>query len=131
MPRLRPLFLPLYCLAFGLLGVPAEAQLPPLTVPKGLLRFDLGGRLENWDQAYIRGIKQDAAGSFLRDPATGSWLPALGDTEQQLRAITGVQALSLSLGRTTGHMLVNVGTESIGAAYGVTRRLTLFGTIPI
>jgi hypothetical protein len=28
-------------------------------------------------------------------------------------------------------MLVNVGSASIGAAYGVTRRLTLFGTVPI
>jgi len=116
---------------FLLTSTPVVAQLPPLTVPKGLFRLDLGGRLENWDQAFFDGAKRNAAGDFLRDPATGSWLPALGEVERRLRALTGGPGYSLSLGRTTGSMLVNVGTESIGAAYGLTRRLTLFGTIPI
>lgn len=112
--------------------LPLAAQLPPLTAPKGLFRLELGGRLDNWDRMFFAGVKRDAAGDFVRDPADGTWLPALAESEQRIRAITGIQsALSLSLGKTSSHSLVNVGTESIGAAYGVTRRLTLFGTIPI
>lgn len=131
MPRLRPHLAPLLACFWVASTTALSAQLAPLTVPKGLLRLDLGGRLENWDKAYFGGQKQDAAGDFIRNPTTGSWLPALGETEQRLRSLTGVQALSLSLGKTSANMLVNVGTETIGAAYGLTRRLTLFGTIPI
>lgn len=107
------------------------AQLPPLTVPKGLLRVELGGRFDNWDKMYIGGVKQDAAGDFIRDPVTSAWLPGLAATEAGLRKVTGMQAISLSLGKSSANMLVNVGTESLGLAYGVTRRLTLFGHVPL
>jgi hypothetical protein len=96
-----------------------------------LFRLELGGRFDNWDRAYFDGVKRDATGDVVRDPITGSWLASLGETEQRLRNATGAQAISLSLGKSTSHALVNVGTESIGAAYGLTRRLTLFGTVPI
>jgi hypothetical protein len=129
MPLLRPRCALLICTLFA--AVPLAAQLPPLTAPKGLFRLELGGRFDNWDQTYFGGVKRDAAGDFIRDPATGAWLPSLGVTEQRIREITGVQAIQLSLGKTSAHELVNVGTESIGAAYGLTRRLTVFGTIPI
>jgi hypothetical protein len=112
-------------------ALPLSAQLPPLTVPRGHLRIELAGRLDNWDRAWFHGIKQDAAGDVIRSPANGGLFPELGATEARIRAITGVQTpLSLSLGATTGNMLVNVGTEFIGAAYGVTSRITLFGSIP-
>ncbi|HEV8597906.1 MAG TPA: hypothetical protein VGQ69_00945 [Gemmatimonadales bacterium] len=132
MPFLRPRFAPLAVILFAAAPLPLAAQLPPLTAPKGLFRLELGGRLDNWDKMFFEGAKRDAAADFVRDPIDGSWLPVLTETEQRLRALTGVQAsLALSLGKTSAHELVNVGTESIGAAYGLTRRLTLFGTIPI
>jgi hypothetical protein len=129
MPFLRPLRA--LALIFVAAAVPLTAQLPPITVPKGLLRLDFGGRLDNWDRRYLNGVKQDAASDFIRNPVDGLWLPGLGEAEARLRLVTGVNALSLSLGQSTSTMLVNVGTGSIGAAYGVTRRLTLFGTVPI
>ena len=118
-------------LALSLLAAaPLAAQLPPLTVPKGVLRVDLGGRFDNWDSRYLNGTKQEAAGDFFRDPVDGGWLPGLASAEEKLRAVTGVQALSLSLGRSWATMLVNMGTQSIGAAWGVSGRLTVFGTVP-
>jgi hypothetical protein len=128
MPFLRPLRA--LVLIFVAAAVPLAAQLPPITVPKGLLRLEFGGRFDNWDRRYFNGVKQDAASDFSRDPVDGLWLPGLGDAEARLRQVTGI-AFSLSLGQSTSSMLVNVGTGSIGAAYGVTRRLTLFGTVPI
>jgi hypothetical protein len=129
MPLLRPRSALL--ISSLIAAAPLAAQLPPLTAPKGLFRLDLGGRFDNWDQTFFGGVKRDAAGDFIRDPATGSWLANLGQTEQRIREITGVQAIQLSLGKTSASELVNIGTESIGAAYGLTRRLTVFGTIPI
>jgi hypothetical protein len=127
----RPLPKLLICSLLTVAPFPLAAQLAPLTVPKGLFRLDIGGRFDNWDQMYFGGVKRDAAGDFIRDPATGAWLPSLAETEQRLRAATGVQAISLSLGKTSANVLVNVGTESIGAAYGLTSRLTVFGTVPL
>ena len=129
MRRFRPrLALPFIAL---LAAAPLAAQLPPLTAPRGMARLELSGRFDNWDQMYFGGVKRDAAGDFIRDPANGAWLPSLAFVEQRIHQITGAATVSLSLGKTSAHELVNLGTESIGAAYGLTRRLTLFGTIPI
>ncbi|HEV8358559.1 MAG TPA: hypothetical protein VGQ17_17530 [Gemmatimonadales bacterium] len=128
MPPPRPLDILAPCLLLA--AAPLAAQLPPLTVPRGVVRVDLGGRFDNWDKRYLNGTEQEAAGDFNRDPVDGRWLPGLASAEEQLRAVTGVQALALSLGRSSSTMLVNLGTESIGAAWGVTGRLTLFGTVP-
>ncbi len=115
----------------GFVAVPTAAQLAPLTAPKGLLRLDFGGRFDNWDQRYRNGVKQDAGSDFTFDPFEGRFLAPLDSAQAALRRVTGVQDISLSLGRTASSMLVNVGTASIGAAYGLTSRLTIFGTVPI
>ncbi|HJR33702.1 MAG TPA: hypothetical protein VJ817_02045 [Gemmatimonadales bacterium] len=110
---------------------PLSAQLQPVTVPRGLLRLTFGGRFEYWDRRYLDGARQDAAGDFIRNPLDGGFLPTLAADEAALRRVTGVQAISLSLGASSGSMLVNVGTGNIGAAYGLGSRLTLFGNVPI
>ena len=110
---------------------PLSAQLQPITVPRGLLRLEFGGRFDYWDRRYLDGTRQDAAGDFIRNPLDGAFLPTLAADEAALRRVTGAQAISLSLGASTGSMLVNVGTGNIGAAYGLGSRLTLFGNVPI
>jgi len=112
-------------------ALPLAAQLAPITVPKGLLRLDFGGRFDNWDRRFLNGVKQDPGADFTHNPFSASFLPTLAAAEAELRRVTGVQAISLSLGSSSSSMLVNVGTGSIGAAYGLTSRLTLFGTVPI
>lgn len=112
-------------------AAPLAAQLPPVGVPQGLVRLSLGGRFDNWDQRFVNGVRQDAARDFVYDPLDGRILPALASAEADLRRVTGIQTISLSLGRTRSSLLVNHGTGNIGAAYGLTRRLTVFGTVPI
>ena len=110
---------------------PLSAQLQPVTVPRGLIRLEFGGRFDYWDRRYLDGIRQDAAGDFIRNPFDGAFVPALAADEAALRRITGVPAHSLSLGGSTGSMQVSVGTGNIGAAYGLGSRLTIFGNVPI
>lgn len=112
-------------------ALPLAAQLAPITAPKGLLRLDFGGRFDNWDQRFLNGVKQDPGADFSHNPFSAHLLSPLAAAEAELRRVTGVQAISLSLGRSSSSMLVNVGTASIGAAYGLTSRLTVFGTVPI
>lgn len=119
--------------ALVLLGwaVPLRAQLPPVTVPKGQARFDIGGQFSWWDQAFVAGVKRAVITDFLRDPIDSPFLPGLGESESLLRAVTGAQPLSFTPGRTTGSVAFNIGSAEVGAAIGVTSRITLFGTVPI
>ncbi|NOT06929.1 MAG: hypothetical protein HOP28_01860 [Gemmatimonadales bacterium] len=126
-------FRPLGAIALSLCfsAMPLAAQLPPVTVPKGLLRVDIGGRFEWWDQRFRNGVREGVGADFTRNPADGSWLPLLATAEARLRQATGQTALNLSLGRTSSTILVTGGTGYIGAGYGLTSRITLFGTVPI
>jgi hypothetical protein len=108
-----------------------HAQLPPITAPGGQARFEIGGRFSYWDQAFVAGQKRAAIAEFIRNPVDGTWLPGLSQSEAALRAATGVEGLNLSPGRTTGSLAVNLGALELGAALGITSRITLFGTIPI
>lgn len=116
-----------------LLGLAANlpAQLPPVTVPGGQARFDIGGRFSWWDQAFVAGVKREAIADFIRNPIDGSFLPGLGESEALLRAATGAQSGSLTPGRTTGSLAFNIGSAELGAAIGITSRVTVFGTVPI
>ncbi|MGQ0702463.1 MAG: hypothetical protein ACT4PM_04940 [Gemmatimonadales bacterium] len=131
MPSFRPRDLCLALLLAAVVSTQLPAQLPPLTVPKGQVRFDIGGRFDFWDRAYVAGVKQDAAQEWRHDPLTGAFLPGLAQTEAALQAATGAQGLSLSLGKSSADLSVNLGTAEIGAALGVTSWLTIFGRAPI
>lgn len=112
------------------LAVPARAQLPPLTVPRGQIRLDFSGGFADWSERYRDGRKEQAAGDFLRDPVDAGWLPELTALETSLGRILGTSPSGLSLGRTRSRLLVNTGTAGIGLAFGLTSRLTIFGTVP-
>ena len=113
------------------LAGPLAAQLPPLTVPRGLARFDIGGQFSWWDEAWVGGNREPLIGAFLRSPVDAGFLPGLTASEAALRAVTGGPGMSLSPGSTSGNLAVNVGTAELGAALGVTSRITIFGLVPI
>ncbi len=126
------LSLRLFALA-ALCAFPARvhSQLPPLTVPKGLLRFSIAGTFDNYDERFRNGVLEPSASDFVRDSLGSNFFPGLSVAEGQLRRITGVAALKLNLGQSTSSSLINVGTAHLGLAYGLTRHLTLFGNVPI
>ena len=120
-------------LAIALLLAPcirAEAQLPPLGVPRGKLRVELSGRFQDWNQRFRDGDKEDAAADFIRGTANAAWLPALGETEAVLARIVGAPTPGLSLGRSEAALLASAGAGGVGLAFGLTSRITLFGNVP-
>lgn len=110
-------------------ATPATAQFPPLTAPKGQLRLDLGGTLSTWDRQFRAGLSVDAAADFITDEVGSAFWPALRPGDSLLAKITGLSG-GLQLGSTDATKQVYVGTASIGLAYGLTHKLTLFGTLP-
>jgi hypothetical protein len=108
----------------------AHAQLPPLTVPKGYVRFEVGGEFTGYDSRYRLGQRQDAAQDFMREALGSDFFPALAGADSLISRITG-QSAPLSLGRTSASQLVTFGTGILGAAVGITSRLTVFGMVPL
>ena len=116
-------------LAVASLPAPAPAQLAPLTVPKGHLRMDLSGSFATWDRRFRQGQSEDAAQDFIRDAVGSDFWPGLKSGDSLLARITGITS-ALNLGSTTASQHVFVGSTSLGLAYGLTSRITLFGTVP-
>jgi hypothetical protein len=108
-----------------------RAQLAPVGVPAGILRVDLDGALESWDQRWRDGAREPL-GADLSSPAAGSDLfPSLGDADARIGRITGLPDFRLNLGTLTTDAVADVGRGSLGLALGLTRSLTVFGNIPL
>jgi hypothetical protein len=131
MPCRRAAIRVVFALALLLPGGPLAAQLPPLTVPRGSVRVDGSGGFAVHDRRFRDGIREDAAADFIHDPAGRSLFPALATADSLLARITGMADAALTLGSTRASQLVFIGTGAVGLAWGVTSRLTLFGTMPI
>lgn len=114
-----------------LLPTTAAAQLAPVGVPRGTLRLELGGAFENWDERYRDGALEPLAAD-LASPALGSdRLPALADAEARIGRITGDPTFRLNLGTLTANAQASRNVGTIGLAFGVTSRLTVFGRLPL
>ncbi len=109
---------------------PVSAQILPLTVPRGKLRWDFAGRFESFDWRWRDGIREEAAGDFNNKSLDRNFVPGLGDAEDRIKRIAGINA-SLSLGTSQASEIVNRGMLGIGGAIGVTNRITVFGMVPI
>jgi hypothetical protein len=108
-----------------------RAQLAPVGVPAGILRVDLDGALESWDQRWRDGAREPL-GADLSSPAAGSdFFPSLGDADARIGRITGLPDFRLNLGTLTTDAVADVGRGSLGLALGLTRSLTVFGNIPL
>ncbi|MEO8635008.1 MAG: hypothetical protein ABI587_07010 [Gemmatimonadales bacterium] len=120
-------------LLLGLAGMtqPLTAQLAPLGAPKGTLRFDLQGAFESADRRLLGGQGEDYLSDFGSAALGSDRFPLLKSADSILGSILGQSGYRLNLGRTTANGQLTVGTGTIGAALGITRRLTLFGHIPL
>jgi len=121
-------------LAAGLLlllaAVPVAAQLAPVGVPAGTLRFDIQGMFQSADRRLFQGMTQDYLGDFGSPNFGASQVPYLLTADSLLGAILGQPGYHLNLGAQQAQGELTVGTGTISLALGVTRRLTLFADFP-
>jgi hypothetical protein len=109
----------------------ASAQLAPLGVPAGVLRFEVDGVFDSWDKRFREGEKESLAAA-LTSPALGSdLLPGLEPYDAILRRVTGLDDARLNLGSLTGDAQADVSAAVLGLAVGVTRAITVFGRLPL
>ena len=112
----------------GAAAAPARAQLPQLGVPRGHLRLEVGADFSVADARFFG--SQQPLGADWNTDVGGGFLPEIAGADTRIRAITGDASYRLSAGRSSVRASTQTGTLVLAAALGVTRRLTLFGTLP-
>ena len=107
---------------------PASAQLPQIGVPKGQLRLEVGGDFAVANSRLFGG-EQPLAADWNADIG-GAFLPEIAGADTRIRAITGNATYRLSTGRSSVIAATSRGTLVLSAALGLTKRLTIFGSVP-
>lgn len=114
------------CIAFSL-----PAQLAPVGVPKGTLRFDVRGAFESADRRFFDGTTEDYLADF-GSPAFGSdRIPLVRSADSLVGVVLGQSTYRLNLGNQRARGQLTVGAGTIGAALGITSRITLYATVPL
>ena len=108
-----------------------SAQMPLLTAPRGTLRIELGGTFYPSAPEWADGAKRELGAPLTLAALTAAATPLLGDLESRLAEILGRPAEATKLGGLTTIAEHQRGVGTIGLGYGVSRRITLFGTVPI
>jgi hypothetical protein len=102
------------------------AQAPLITVPRRTLGIDLSGSFYPNDQVWDQGSKRPL-GSLIDGQAN----PVVTSLQSSLTQLLGHPVSGLSLGGALTVAAREHGVGDIGFAFGLTRRITIFGTIPI
>ena len=109
----------------------AAAQLSPVGVPAGVVRFEADGALESWDSRWFDGNKE-GWGADVASPALGADLfPFLAGSETTIRQVTGLSGFQINLGALTTDAMVDRGVGMFGLSLGLTRAITIFGRMPL
>ncbi len=111
---------------------PVAAQLPSLNAPAGALRIELRGAFHPTTEVWRDGVRQPLGtlitpGAALDAGAT----PLVAEVDARLSAILGAAAPLNNLGRVSPIAEWQRGVGTIGLAYGITRRVTVYGNVPI
>ncbi len=109
----------------------ARAQLAPVGVPPGVLRFELDGGFDSWDKRFLDGTKQSLAADFASSALGSTLFPGLASSELILQRVTGLPEFRLNLGTLTGDAQADVATATLGLALGLNRFMTVFGRLPV
>ena len=115
------------------LTVPSRvgAQLPPVGVPAGVIRVDLGGSLESFDDRFRDGHRESYAADLASGALGSDRIPALADADARIARIIGDAGYRTNLGALTAEAHADVGRGYLGLGLGLTNRITIFGRLPL
>ena len=108
----------------------ARAQLAPVGVPPGVIRFEVDGAFDSWDKRFRDGRKE-GFGADLSGPLDSDLLPLLAPYDAIVQRVTGLSGFRLNLGALTADAQADVSTAVLGLGLGVTRSIAVFGRLPL
>lgn len=107
----------------------AEAQLPALGVPRGMVRLEIGGGLAAAGERFEDGTREDYLADFASAALGSDVLPELAGAEDRFAALLGTP-YRFNLGAFRANGFAEAGTLRAGVSVGLTSRITLFANVP-
>jgi hypothetical protein len=107
------------------------AQLAPVGVPGGVMRLELDGSLNSFDQRFRDGRRESYAADLASSALGSDRIPLLADADARIGRILGDANYRINLGALTTDAHADVGTGFVGLSLGITNRITVFGRIPL
>lgn len=114
-----------------LLTTPAAAQLPEIGVPRGIVRFGIGGDFANTSNQFFQGTEAPYRAQFATSALGTAYYPGLAANQAQIASLSGNANYALSVGGATMQAQASVGTLQLAATVGLTSKLSVFGVVPI
>jgi hypothetical protein len=108
----------------------ARAQLAPVGVPPGVVRFEVDGAFDSWDKRFRDGGKEGLAAD-LSGSLDSDLLPVLASYDAIVQRVTGLSDFRLNLGALSGDAQADVSTAVLGLTLGITRSIAVFGRLPL
>lgn len=109
----------------------ARAQLAPVGVPPGVLRFEVDGAFDFWDKRFRDGGREALGSGLAASPLDRGSLAFLAPYDAILARVTGIPDFRLNLGDLTADAQADVSTAVLGLTLGVTRSIAVFGRLPL
>jgi hypothetical protein len=100
-------------------------------VPRGTLRFDIRGAFESADRRLFDGTTENYLADFGSPTLGSDRVPLLRSADSLLGIVLGQAEYRLNLGNQRARGQLTIGTGTIGAALGLTSRITLFANLPL
>jgi hypothetical protein len=107
------------------------AQLVPVGVPGGVVRLEVDGSLESFDQRFFAGRRESYAADLSSGALGSDRIPRLADADARIGRVIGNSSYRLNLGALTTDAHADVGTGVLGLSLGVTNAISIFGRIPL
>ncbi len=109
----------------------ARAQLAPVGVPPGVVRFEVDGSFDSWDKRFRDGDKEGLGAALSAPALNGDALPTLAPYDTIIRRVTGLGDFRLNLGGLTTDAQADVSSVVLGLTAGITRSIAIFGRLPL
>ena len=109
----------------------ALAQLAPVGVPPGVVRFEVDGPFDSWDTRFRDGDKEGLGAALSAPALNGDVLPTLAPYDTIIRRVTGLGDFRLNLGGLTTDAQADVSAAVLGLTAGITRSIAIFGRLPL
>jgi len=118
-------------LACCLLPATLQAQLPPLGIPKGMLRVEVRGEFASATDRYLDGTRENLGADFSSSALGPATLPLLDEPSRRIGVLIGATGYQLNLGTSEGFANQTRSFGALGVGVGLSDRITFFARVPI
>jgi hypothetical protein len=108
-----------------------HAQLPPLGIPKGMLRVEVQAQFGSASMRFDDGTRENLGADFSSAALGPTELPVLDEPSRRLGVLVGSTGYQLNLGSSAGFANQTRSLGALGLGIGLSSRITLFARAPI